>query len=73
MFVRLLQSVLVGLGASVLAVPLFLTGLNIYIHLLVTRQPGLGAVAGGLAPSSAILIIMFIAGFLWNWHITRNR
>lgn len=72
MFVRLIQSLLVGLGVSVLAVVLFLFGLNSYIHRLV-RQSGIGAVAGGFAPSAAILIIMFIAGFLWNWHITRSR
>ncbi len=68
MIARFLQSLLVGLGAAFLAVLLCLFGLQIYVRYLVVRQPGIGAVAGGVGPSLFVMAIVFCIAFLWNWR-----
>lgn len=73
MFVRFVQSVLVGLGGCMVAIPLLILGWEYYFHHLAHAAPGLGAVAGGIAPSLLLLALVFVAGFAWNWWITRRR
>lgn len=74
MFLRLIQSTLVGMAfASCLAV-LFLAGLWTYIEFFwVPAHPGLGAVAGGIYPLLWLTPVAFIVGFVWKWRRLQKR
>ncbi|HEY1492890.1 MAG TPA: hypothetical protein VGF49_00045 [Candidatus Solibacter sp.] len=72
MLVRIVQSALVGLGCSMVSIPLLILGWQLYLEHLAHAPLGLGSVAGGLLPSMLVLAIAFVAGFAWNWRITRR-
>ena len=72
MFVRFVQSALVGLGCCMASIPLLILGWQFYIRHVLRVEPGLGAVAGGLAPSMLFFAVVFAGGFAWNWWITRR-
>jgi hypothetical protein len=54
------------------SIPLLIAAWQFYIRHMIHTEPGLGAVAGGIAPSLLVFAIVFLAGFAWNWRITRQ-
>jgi hypothetical protein len=72
MFIRFVQSALVGMGCCLVSIPLLIMAWQFYIRHMIHTEPGLGAVAGGIAPSLLVFAIVFLAGFAWNWRITRQ-
>lgn len=73
MFVRFVQSALVGLGCCMISIPLLIMGWQFYMHHLSRGKPGLGAIAGGVAPSLLVFVFAFLVGFMGNWWITRPK
>lgn len=72
MFVRIIQSFLVGLGAATLG--FFLATALLTWHLQHTpHTPGIGAVAGGISMSAPFILLPFALGITWNLFITRRR
>jgi hypothetical protein len=72
MFIRFVQSALVGLGCCMASIPLLILGWQFYLRHFIRTDPGLGAVAGGLTPSMLVFVVVFAAGFAWNLWITRR-
>ena len=73
MFIRFVQSALVGMGCCMISIPVLIMGLQFYLHHVVYTEPGMGAVAGGVGPSLLVFVFAFLAGFVWNWWITRPK
>jgi len=73
MFVRFVQSALVGLGCCMIFIPLLIMGWQFYIHHLTRAERGLGAIAGGIAPSLLVCVFAFLVGFMGNLWITRPK
>ena len=73
MFVRVAQSVLVGLGCCMVVLTLELVGCQIYINHFVPHTHGIGAVAGGIGLSLFVLPVVFAAGFAWNWWLSHRQ
>ena len=74
MLMRLLQSVLVGLGTCFVTALLVLIGLIAWLHFVFQpRHPGIGAVAGGIYPALWAALPAFLLGFCWNLFLTRRR
>jgi hypothetical protein len=72
MLLRLLHSVIFGVGlASCLAISFFVA-LQLYLHFIwVPPHPGIGTVHGGLIyPAMWLMLPAFLAGFLWDWWIS---
>lgn len=72
MLVRIIQSMLVGMGTATLAFFVCVAALEFRIH-HASRHVGIGAVAGGASVSASILLLAFAAGASWNLFITRRR
>jgi hypothetical protein len=77
MLLRLLRSIIFGVGLAFCVAILFivvLTQYNRFFSPPVHMEPGVGAVAGGLYPLIWLMPPAFIAGFIWQWkHSSSNR
>ena len=75
MLLRLLRSIIFGVGLASCLAMLFLVALWLYVRFFwAPAHPGLGAVAGGLYPALWLMPPAFIAGFVWDWrHSNSNR
>lgn len=72
MNLRVLRSIIVGIGFTTLVAILSLIVFWIYfLFVWQPQHPGLGAVAGGLYPMMWVLPIAFIVGFWWDWRHSR--
>ena len=73
MLLRLLRSVIFGVGFATCLAILFLLALWLYMRFFWTlAHPGLGAVAGGIYPAVWLMLPGFVAGFLWDWRRSRS-
>lgn len=70
--VRIVQSVLVGIGAGCLALLLSLACLQLYVSYALPHPRGIGAVAGGFVLALPMAMLLFLVGFVWNWRLTRR-
>jgi hypothetical protein len=75
MLLRLLRSIIFGVGlASCLSI-LFLVALELYVRLLwAPAHLGLGTAAGGIYPAIWLMPPAFIVGLVLDWrHSSPNR
>jgi hypothetical protein len=71
---RILRGILVGMGLAFFTTILLLVGLWAYLKFWVFAHPGIGAVAGGVGHWAFwILLVVFAAGFGWEWRRARRK
>jgi hypothetical protein len=75
MLLRLLRSIIFGVGFATCLLMLFLVALGLYLHFFwAPAHPGLGAVAGGISyPAMWLMPPAFIAGFVWDWRHSKPK
>jgi hypothetical protein len=77
MLLRLLRSIIFGVGLAFCFAMLFVVVLGLYNRFFCAPPvtgPGVGAVAGGLYPLIWLMPPAFVAGLVWEWrHASPNR
>ena len=66
MLERIVKSVLLGMGASLVSGGIAIFLIVVYVRHL-ARTTGAGQVLGGVVPCLAIMVAAFLTAFLWIW------
>ena len=74
MLLRVVRSTLVGIGSALCVAILAIATLKAYLKFFwVPAHPRVGAVVGAFCPLICLMLIAFVAGFLWYWrHVQRK-